>query len=235
VTSYELCIDRPRRGAIDAAFIDWFETQLSAAAGAPLLISGAPESFCAGIDLRFLLTLEGRSLEHFLQRLDGMFRALYEYPGPVVGLVEGHAIAGGAVLLCCCDQRVSAARDKIRIGLTEVALGACFPPSIMRICRDRVPRRFHEEVLLGAGLYSPAEALQLGLVDRVEQDAAGVARETLAQLASHPRGAYEDTKRTLREGVAEPSEEERRRFTEEALPRWAGEELRARVRGVLGR
>ena len=234
MTSYELCIDRPRRGAVDANFIDWFEAQLTAAAGAPLLVSGTPQSFCAGLDLRFLLTLEGPSLEHFLKRVDGMFRALYEYPGPVVALVEGHAIAGGAVLLACCDQRVCAARDDIRIGLTEVALGACFPPSTLRICRDRIPRRFHEEVLLGAGLYAPAEALQVGLVDRVEEDAPGVAHEILAQLAAHPRGAHEYTKRALRAGVAQPSDAELRRFAEEALPRWAGEELRERVRSVLG-
>ncbi len=234
MAAYELRIDRPRRGAIDGEFISWFDAQLDAAAGAPLLVTGTAEAFCAGVDLKFLIELEGRELEAFLRRVEALFRRLYEYPGPVVGLCEGHAVAGGAVILACCDQRLCADRPDIRIGLTEVALGAYFPASTLRLCRDRIPRRFHEEVILGAGLYDPREALQVGLVDRVESDAPAVAHEVLAQLASHPPEVYAYTKRAMREGVAEPTELERRRFAEEALPQWGGEELRGRVRKMLG-
>lgn len=234
MAAYELRIDRPRRGAIDGEFISWFDAQLDAAAGAPLLITGTAEAFCAGVDLKFLLGLEGRQLEAFLRRVEALFRRLYEYPGPVVGLCEGHAVAGGAVILACCDQRLCADRPDIRIGLTEVALGAYFPASTLRICRDRIPRRFHEEVLLGAGLYDPSEALQVGLVDRVEGDAPAVAHEVLALLASHPPEAYAYTKRAMRTHVAQPTPEEEKQFLEKALPRWAGAELERRVRSILG-
>jgi enoyl-CoA hydratase len=232
--SFQFHIDRPRRNAIDVEFLAWFEAQLAAANGAPMLLSGTTQAFCAGLDLRFLLTLEGRELEHFLRRVDRLFRSLYEYPGPVVALVEGHAIAGGGVLLACCDQRVCTAREGVRLGLTEVALGACFPPSTLRICRDRIPRRFQEEVLLGAGLYSPREALQVGLVDRVEVDAYSTAHAILAQLAAHPPEVYAHTKRALRAGVAVVSPQDEQRFVEQELPRWSSPDLRDRVRAMLG-
>jgi len=234
MTSYEIRIDRPRRNAIDVEFLTWFETQLTAAGGAPLLLSGSSAAFCAGLDLRFLLTLEGTHLEHFLRGVERLCQSLYDYPGPVVALVEGHAIAGGCALLACCDQRVCTAREEVRIGLTELALGACFPPATLRICRDRIPRRFQEEILLGAGLYSPREALQVGLVDRVESNPRAVAEAILAQLAAHPQDVYAHTKRALREGVSQPSAQEERRFTAEELPRWSSETLRSRVRTMLG-
>ena len=54
-------------------------------------------------------------------------------------------------------------------------------------------------------------------------------------LAAHPRAAYASTKRALRSGVTDLDAEDRRRFLEDEVPLWSGEELRARVRAALGR
>jgi hypothetical protein len=70
--------------------------------------------------------------------------------------VNGHAIAGGCVLALCCDWRVAVDRADVRIGLNEVALGLEFPPMIMNLVRDRIPRRHVERVVLEAGLHDRA-------------------------------------------------------------------------------
>src|SRR5206468_3501137 len=64
----------------------------------------------------------------------------------------------------CCDRRVASPDEHVKIGLNEVALGVEFPPKIMGIVEHRVPPRFRYEVVLGAGLYSPQDAVRTGLV-----------------------------------------------------------------------
>jgi enoyl-CoA hydratase/carnithine racemase len=148
----------------------------------------------------------------FLALLERCMTALYLYPGPTVAAIEGHAIAGGCVIALCCDHRVAIDASHVRIGLNEVALGVRFPPRIMSLVRARVPLHHQTEVVLGAGLFSPAEALQLGLVDEtvpdVEGGALAIAKKRCEALAKHPPEAYALAKADLR-GTAEslcPSE-----------------------------
>jgi enoyl-CoA hydratase/carnithine racemase len=134
----------------------------------------------------------------FLRLLERAVAALYLYPGPTVALVNGHAIAGGCVLTLACDHRVVAANPKMKIGLNEVALGMRFPPRILAMAKQRLPPQFHTEVLLGAGLFDPAGALRVGLVDEVAEDARAVAEARLRALGANPGAAYALTKGDLR-------------------------------------
>jgi enoyl-CoA hydratase/carnithine racemase len=88
-------------------------------------------------------------------------------------------------------------------------------------------------VLLGAELHAPAEALRLGLVDEVEDDAPQLARARLASLAAHPRLAYARTKAELRGGTIDVSFNERRFL--QVLPAWTSPEARKRIAAVLKR
>jgi enoyl-CoA hydratase/carnithine racemase len=98
-----------------------------------------------------------------------------------------------------------------------------------------VPRRHLDEVVLGAGLYSPAEACLLGLVDEVADDALAAATRHLEALARHPPAADAAAKRGLRAGVLDVSPQERRRFEAEGVPIWASAALRERIRAHLAR
>jgi enoyl-CoA hydratase len=139
------------------------------------------------------------------------------------------------VLALCCDHRVAVEEVRTKIGVNEVALGVCFPPRILNICRSRIPRRHHDEVLLGARLYAPADALRLGLVDEVSSDAEALARRRLAELAAIPRRAYATTKAVLHGEAARLDEADERRFREIELPLWRSPEVRQRVLAVLGK
>ena len=158
---------------------------------------------------------------------------MFEHPGPVVGCVDGHAIAGGCLLLQACDVRVATDRPEVRLGVNELALGACYPPNALAVLAARLPRRHVERVVLGARLFTPQEALALGLVDRLEADPLAAARAELEHLASHPPEAYAYTKRELRAGVL-PDEATVARWHAEALPQWSSQALRDRIRAALG-
>lgn len=236
-TVFEVHFDHPRRNALNDASLGWLEGELERAAGRPLLLSGPQEAFSAGLDLEHVARLSGSDPEgmgRFLRRVDALMTRLFLYPGPTVAAVDGHAIAGGCVLALACDHRIARDDPALRIGLNEVALGACYPPRILRLVHDRVPRRHLAEVVLGAGLFEPRRALEVGLVDELAGDARSTGRAHAKRLGAHPAGNYALIKRTLRGPVVEVGDEEQRRFEEEGIAQWTSPELRARVRAVLG-
>ena len=67
--------------------------------------------------------------------LNRAFFAVYSFPGPVVGAINGHAIAGGLVLALCCDWRI-AAKVQFLTGLTEVRVGVPYPVGAMEVVRQ---------------------------------------------------------------------------------------------------
>ncbi len=202
------------------------------AGDAPLLVTGAGDVFSAGLNLKEIAAADEAALGKFLGVLEELVQALYQHPGPTVAWVNGHAIAGGCVMTLCCDVRVMTARAGVSIGLNEVALGLRFPPLTFRMCRDRVPGPALARVLLEAELYLAPEAVALGLVDVIGEEAD--ARARLDKLARHPRGAYAAAKRAVRSSLAVP-EAEQRRFVSEVIPTWAAPELKERLRAVLDR
>lgn len=230
-----LTLDGPNRNALSTPLMQSVREQLRAAGGRPLLVTGAGDAFSAGVDLKEALDFDAAGAKAFLALIEAMAAELFTYPGPTVACVNGHAIAGGTVLALCCDLRVAADRPGALIGLNEVALGVPFPPTVLKLVAQRVPRQHLDEVVLGAGLFSPPEAYLVGLVDEVADDALASATRHLEALAHHPAKAYAAAKRGLRAGALAVLAEERRRFEEEDLPIWSSEALRQRIRAHLAR
>ena len=231
---YELTIEAPGRNALGTAHMTSLLERIRGAAGRPLLLRGAGGAFSAGLDLKEVAALERAGMERFLGLLDDLIEALYGHPAPTVACVNGHAIAGGCILVLCCELRVAVDDPKVRIGLNEVPLGLEFPPKLLKLVRRRVPPRWLERVILDGALHDPRTALEVGLVDEVAPDAETVARTRLERLAAHPRAAYVATKRALRDGALVLSDADRRHFREQVVPAWCAPEVKERVRAALG-
>lgn len=233
----EIAMNGPAKNALGTAMMTWLVERLAAANGQPVLLTGAGDAFSAGLDLKQVASLDDEGMTAFLRLLERCVSALYLYPGPTVALVNGHAIAGGCVLALACDVRVATDDARARIGLNEVALGVRFPPRVMKMVRDRVPGPSQVPVILGAGLFSPSEALAHGLLDAISPDAGPMARARLAALAALPADAYAAAKRALRGAVdtdLAPDEVEAS-WMWECVPIWTSDAVKARVRKVLGK
>jgi enoyl-CoA hydratase len=228
-----LTIEGPGKNALGSALMQRMIDEIRRAGGRPLLLAGAGDAFSAGLDLKEVATLDRPGMERYLGLLDDLVDALYGYSGPTVACVNGHAIAGGCMLVLCCDLRVAADDPALRIGLNEVPLGLEFPPKLLRLVRRRVSRRSLDQVVLDGALHDAPAALRLGLVDEIAADAATVARSRLARLAAHPAAVYAATKRVLREGHLDLSAEERQHFREHVVPAWCAPEVKERVRAAL--
>lgn len=169
-----------------------------------VVITGQGKMFSAGVDLIRLSEGGADYIRQFLPALHKLYDAVFFHPKPVVAAVNGHAIAGGAVLACCADRRIMA-RDVGRIGVTELQVGVPFPPLAFEIVRFAVPPRYLSEFTLGAATYASDAALDRGLIDEVVEpdalleDAIAVAQE-LALLSPL---AFAQTKKQIREIAAE--------------------------------
>jgi enoyl-CoA hydratase len=234
---FEITMNGPAKNALGREMMTWLLDRLREANGAPVLLTGAGNAFSAGLNLKEVLLLDADGAASFLGLLERCMSALYQYPGPTVALVNGHAIAGGCVLTLACDHRVATDDAGALIGLNEIALGVRFPPRVLRIVRDRVPAASHVPVVLGAELFAPKGALLHGLVDAISSDPTAVARKRLAELATLPADAYAAAKRALRGSAPSDlaSDEAQARWLQECVPTWTGDAVKQRVRKVLGK
>jgi len=231
---FEIRMELPARNALDAEAVAWISARFTDAGEMPVLIEGTSAAFCAGLNLKYVASLDPGETEAFLRSVDALVVKIFEHPAPVVAHVNGHAIAGGCVMALACDHIVAVDSDRVRIGVNEVALGACYPPAIFNMVRLRLSPRHVQRVLLGAQLFAPRTANELGLVDEVSAQSGDVARARLAALASHPAETYRLTKLGLRRGKLDPTPEQERQFALEEVPQWTSPEVRARIQAVLG-
>lgn len=98
-----LRIDAPqRRNALSAKTVEHLERALCANAEDPLLLGSSTSSaFCAGADL----ATDDATRAVLSDRLYACYELMVTRPGPVVAVIEGAAVGGGAQLTCAADLR----------------------------------------------------------------------------------------------------------------------------------
>jgi enoyl-CoA hydratase/carnithine racemase len=130
-------------------------------------------------------------------------------------------VAGGCLLVQACDIRIAQRSPKTRIGMTGVALGLVYPPFVLEVFRHRLAPAQVEAVLLSAERFGLDDALRLGLLDEIADDARSRALALLEARSKLPRASYAATKRALRTLPPDP-ESARKEFAETVLPSWTG-------------
>ena len=137
----------------------------AAADRAVVLLSGRPGVFSAGFDLAAAPGGRPGGGRHAARRVRAG-GALLAFPMPVVIACTGHAVAMGVFLLLSGDYRVGAAGD-YESTANEVAIGLTMPRAAVEILRQRLaPAHFNRAVML-AEPFSPANAVEAGILDRV--------------------------------------------------------------------
>jgi len=170
------------------------------------IITGQGSVFGAGVDLPELVDGGEPYVRKFLPMLCKVFERLATFPKPLVAAVNGHAIAGGAIIVLACDQRLLA-RGTARIGLTEIQVGVQFPSWALEIARFATPAEHFATLICTGRTWSPDDALARGLVDevlepeRLEERSFEVAKELGALLPETFKATKLAVRRPLFEGV----------------------------------
>ena len=89
-----------------------------------------------------------------------------EFPGPVISIVAGHAIAGGCLLAMASDYRYGI-HGFHRMGLNEMAIGIDLPPDMLSIISNTISKNHLFEVATQCRMYSPTQALEKGLINEI--------------------------------------------------------------------
>jgi enoyl-CoA hydratase/carnithine racemase len=163
-----------------------------------VILTGTGSIFSAGVDLPRLVNAGGNYVQEFVEAFEAMLRGIFLFPKPVIAAINGHAIAGGAIIAFACDYRIMCAG---RMGVPEALVGVPFPPLALEVARFAVPRQHLQPMLYLARNVEVAEAKSLGMIDEVvSPDAlAPRAMEVAKQIASITPDAFRLTKRQIRE------------------------------------
>ncbi|MBO0684998.1 MAG: enoyl-CoA hydratase/isomerase family protein [Candidatus Dormibacteraeota bacterium] len=156
-----------------------------AGVGAVVLTGAGDRAFCAGADLTSfeeqVPELERHRSRH---RLVELFLLTQQLGRPLVGRINGHALAGGFGLACACDLLVAV--EQATFGTPEVNVGL-WPAMIQAVLARNLPRKVLLEMELLGDRWTAYQLKQLGLVNRVvgsHEELDAVSYEIAATLAA---------------------------------------------------
>jgi methylglutaconyl-CoA hydratase len=194
-------LNRPeRRNALTIELMSELSAALDAASADPaqriLVLRGAGQAFCAGLDLQETTVVEKahRSAEMVAKTL----LAISQTRLITIAQVHGAAVAGGAGLMSACDFVVAAERTKIGYPETKRGLVAGL---VMTFLRRQLRERDIRELLFTGDLISAERAREIGLVNRVvaPNDLENETQKIVAAVLQNAPVALASTKRLIEE------------------------------------
>lgn len=201
-----------------------------------LVLTGRGAIFSAGVDLKKLLEGGRRYLETFLPELSGALRELFSFPRPVVAAVNGHAIAGGALMAWACDYRVMASGPG-RIGVPELKVGVPYPLAALEILRFALPPHIAQEAALTGRAWDVTSALEDGMIDEIAEpgELMGRAVSVAEELGATVPASFRSAKLDLRRPILEAWARHGAAHEQSTLEAWASPEVQASVRAFVER
>ena len=200
--------------------------QVREKAGA-MVLAGGEKVFCMGLHLPSVMEFDRPQLLEYYQNFNQLCLDLYTMPMPTAAAIVGHAPAGGCVIATTCDYRLIA-ENRPKIGLNEIHLGVALPYLasliLIRLLGDKKAREMTD---IGE-LYSPEEALALGLVDEVHpaEEVEAKAIEKMAEFCNFSGQALAANKACRVEAVKEQYEAVGRQINEKVLDYWFDDKVR---------
>ena len=198
-------LDRPPVNALNDELVASLSSCASDAESDPLvravIVYGGPKVFSAGADIKEMATAGYAEMVVRSGRLQAAVGQVAAIGKPVVAAITGYALGGGLELALACDFRVCG--SGARVGQPEIQLGV-IPGAggTQRLPRLIGPSRAKDLVFSGR-MVDAAEALSLGLVDRVVPDADvySTCVEMMSRYTSGPGLALRAAKQAIDHGL----------------------------------
>lgn len=224
------------RNAFDAALIaDLATAFVDVGTARAVVLSGEGPSFCAGADVEWMRSSIDLGYDANVAdatALRRMLEAIDSCPAPVVAVVQGHALGGGAGLVACSD--IVIAHERAVFAFSEVKLGitpAVISPFALRKIGESAARRY----FVTGERFDAKTAHRIGLVHEVTEDLDATLEGVLTELrTAGPRAARhakrlvldrpdgaETTRRIAERRTSDEGQEGLRAFLERRRPDWA--------------
>ncbi|MGH2951191.1 MAG: enoyl-CoA hydratase/isomerase family protein [Solirubrobacterales bacterium] len=209
-------INRPQaRNAIDPdvhrlMIETWADFRDDDSVDVAILTGAGDDAFCAGADLKtYIPPIMADARPHDIREivelgLNGFTRGMHRIPKPIIGAVNGWALAGGLETALACDIRV--ASDRAMFGSFEARRGFHHGDGglvrLVNACGVAVA----SHMLLTAEPVDARQALEWGLVTKVvPHDRLLAEAETVArQILRNSQRAVRSAKQTILDVIGQP-------------------------------
>lgn len=174
-----------------------------------IVVCGAGEkAFSAGADISEFA--ERRATREGVAEYDRIaHKANQDLAGidkPTIAMIRGYCIGGGAEVALCCDIRIAA--EDARFGIPAAKLGLAYRWEDVYPLVRLVGPSYAKEILFTGRQFSAAEALDMGLVNRVvpRSELASRVEEYAERIASNAPLTVRAAKRTIAEVMKDPED-----------------------------
>ncbi|MFX1537052.1 MAG: enoyl-CoA hydratase-related protein [Promethearchaeota archaeon] len=181
-----------------------------------IVLTGHGRSFCAGADLNYMKEAANFTHEQNLQdaqALADLFDTIAFSSKPVIGLVNGAAIGGGAGIVAACDILIAV--EKAKFAFSEINLGiipAVISPHVLPKIGVANARQF----FITGARFSATEAKEMGLISyivKTEEDLWKKANELIEDILTSAPQAISEAKQLIRNVSRANSHEEVKKYT----------------------
>ena len=175
--------------------------------------SATPGMFCAGADIGELMAHKDDPVWRAANQA-AINNAQYELARsakPTIAFIDGDCVGGGCGIALACDIRVATPRS--RIGITPAKLGLVYPLHDTKLLVDLVGSGTAKKMLYTGELLSAEDALRVGLIEVIGEDADALASQIAANSA-HSTHEIKGFVRRILDGQADDDADTKRVFAQ---------------------
>ncbi|MBU1671365.1 MAG: enoyl-CoA hydratase/isomerase family protein [Actinobacteria bacterium] len=165
-----LKLTKPPVNAVDLQLLREAEASMGALeaddAVRAIIVTGDGPCFCAGLDLKVVPFYSPEDQKELMDITNRVITGVYGASKPIIAAVNGHAVAGGFILMMSCDYRVGA-EGSYQMGVSEVRVGIPFPISTMEVLKSELTPAMARRLILTGRPIGPREALEGEVLDEL--------------------------------------------------------------------
>jgi len=199
-----------------------------------VILTGKAPFFSAGLDLIELYDYNEEEAESFWRLFLKFTSNMVAFKKPMVAAISGHSPAGGCVMALACDYRVMAEGQFI-IGLNEVPVGIIVPNSIFQLYAFWIGKAEAAKSLLSGKLYSPEEALKVGLIDDIVKNESllTAAERKIKKYMELERNTWQQSKLNIRQELISAVSADQSEALKKMLEQWWSPSTRHILKTIL--
>jgi enoyl-CoA hydratase len=135
-----------------------------------VLTGAGGKSFVSGADIsKFEDERASReAVERYNAATEKVYSTVATYPKPTIAMIQGYCLGGGLNLAVCCDLRFCSEGSRFGLPAAKLGLGYGYP-GLKRFI-DTIGPAHTKDIFFSARQFGAAEALTMGLVNRVLPD-----------------------------------------------------------------
>jgi len=214
-----ILIDRPgKRNAFNQDMWEQLPVLLKAAVidraiRVVVVQSAAPGIFCAGADIGELMMHKDNPAWREINQaaINRAQHDLARFAKPTIAFIDGDCVGGGCGIAIACDIRV--ATPLARLGITPSKLGLVYPLHDTKLLVDLVGPGQAKKLLYTGELLSADDALRIGLVEVINENASSLARQ-IADNSAHSTHEIKGFVRRILDGQVDDDRETKRIFAD---------------------